>query len=83
MVIQRFARGFLAKLKVERSAQDKYWIAEFKMNGKIEYHNTFLSEVQRQIFHHSTHFLRPSHKAELQCLFAHYCSVGQRGNTDR
>ncbi|GMI03979.1 hypothetical protein TrLO_g250 [Triparma laevis f. longispina] len=82
-IIQKIARGFIAKIRVERSAQDIYWVAEFKMNGKISYHNTFTSEVQRQIFHHSTHFMRTSHKAELQCLFSHYCSVGQRGNTDR
>ena len=83
IVIQRSIRGFLARKKIETLAQGMYWQAEFKMNGKLLYNNTLRDEIRRQIFYHTTHFRSPLHEAELQCIFAHYCSFGDRSNRER
>ena len=83
IVLQRCARGFLARLRIENFSQDLYFMAEFKMNGKLMYDITLREEVRRQIFHHTTHFRNPSHEAELQFVFAHYCSYGDKNNHER
>ena len=81
--IQKVVRGFLHRMSLENVAQNLYWQTEFKMNGSLEYKITCKIETQRQLFHHSVHFKSPHHQAELQCIFGHYCSMGQRGNTER
>lgn len=81
--LQKVVRGFLHRLSLENVAQKTFWEAEFKMNGALEYKITWKAEVQRQLYHHSVHFKSPHHQAELQCVFGHYCSMGQRGNVER
>ncbi len=83
VIIQKAVRGFLSKMQTETYAQDLYWHAEFAMNGALMYKITLREEIRRQIFHHSMHFKSPHHRAELQCIFGHYCSMGTRGNTER
>jgi len=83
VTIQKVVRGYLHRCGLERVSQNLYWDTEFKMNGALEYQNTHLKEVQRQLYHHSVHFKSPHHPAELQCIFGHYCSMGQRGDTER
>jgi len=83
VVLQRCVRGSLARLRIENFTQNLYWMAEFKRNGKLLYNITLDEEVRRQIFYHTTHYRNPSHEAEMQFIFGHYCSYGDKSNHER
>jgi len=83
IILQTLVRGIFAIRTVQQLRVRLRWEFENQVIGKKMYANSFQLEIMRQIFHHTTHFKNPAHKAEIQCLFGHYCSMGTRGNIER
>jgi len=83
IVIQKRIRQYIAMHVTHACRMKRYWDVEFAMNGSIQYKNSLQAEIKHQIIHHTTHFKNPAHRAEMQCIFGHYCSMGTRGNIER